>query len=418
MKKLLAITTLITGTLLMVSCGDDDEGTPDPMSNLGTAQEVLDSLATVLESSLITDASASGYTTATTDFAWTANLDGQSRTAPTEDTVMVSANITADATWTSDRVYQLTQRIIVTNGATLTIDAGTVIAGQAGNEPENAAALMIARDGTLNAVGTAQAPIVFTSTVDNGSVAVSTADVGLWGGLVVLGEAPVSADTENPQIEGVPSSETLGQYGGSTPGDNSGSLAYISIRHGGSEIFGGSEINGLTLGGVGSGTSISWIHIYANDDDGVEFFGGTVDLTNLYVEEVTDDAIDIDQSYAGTVSKFWVAVNSASDEVLEIDGREGSLDDTFTLMEGVATAVGGASITSEFKSQAKGAISNFNSNGGLIKLVASFASDDLTLEEDAALNAATGDLTFTTTNATFRLDAELSDETEISSSIN
>ena len=414
MRKFIAMALFLSGTLVFTSCDGDDD--PEPGSdNLGTAQEVLDSLASSLSLVLTTDANAAGYTTAADDFAWTADLFGSERAVIT-DTVEVSANITSDVTWSATSVYKLTQRITVTDGATLTIDPGTVVAGQAGNAPENAAALMIAKDGMLMAKGTAAAPIVFTSTADNGA-AVTSAQTGLWGGLVILGEAPVSADTDSPQIEGVPAEDALGQYGGSSATDNSGEISYISIRHGGSEIFGGSEINGLTLGGVGSGTKISYVHIYANADDGVEFFGGSVSVSNIYVEEVQDDAIDVDQSYNGTISKFWVVVNSSSDEVLEIDGREGTLDQSFTLSEGTASAVGGASITSEFKSKAKATVTNVDMGGGKLKLLASFGDDDLTLEEDAALNTATGSLTFSQINASYEVVAELSDETVITSTV-
>ena len=205
-----------------------------------------------------------------------------------ENVNRVSANITSDTTWTNDVVWVLGGRIAVEDGATLTIQEGTVIKGEAGTGP-NATALLIARGGTLNANGTAARPIIFTSVADE----ITPADVaagefespnldpdfnGLWGGLLVLGRATISApnDATEVQIEGIPTSDPNGLYGGTVDNDNSGTITYISIRHGGSNIGEGNEINGLTLGGVGTGTTINHVEVVANQDDGIEWFGGTV----------------------------------------------------------------------------------------------------------------------------------------------
>ena len=120
-------------------------------------------------------------------------------------------------------------------------------------------------------------------------------------------------------------------YGGSDPADNSGVLRYVSIRHGGAEIGEGNEINGLTLGGVGTGTIIENIEVVGNVDDGIEFFGGTVNASGLLVWGQGDDGLDIDQAYAGTISNSMVILNEASDHALEIDGPEGSAPGRFTL---------------------------------------------------------------------------------------
>ena len=135
-------------------------------------------------------------------------------------------------------------------------------------------------------------------------------------------------------------------------------MAYISIRHGGALIGAGNEINGLTLGGVGSGTSISNIEVVANLDDGVEFFGGTVNATNILVGWQGDDGIDIDMNYAGMVSNFVVINGSNSDEALEIDGPEGTTytDGMFTLKNGIATDYLGGNSNGDFKSKAQGTI--------------------------------------------------------------
>ena len=113
-------------------------------------------------------------------------------------------------------------------------------------------------------------------------------------------------------------------YGGTDDSDDSGVIRYVSIRHGGTNIGLGNEINGLTLGGVGAGTTISNIEVYANQDDGIEFFGGNVNLTNAVVWSQGDDAYDIDQSYNGTISNIVYIAGDDSDHAFEIDGMEGS----------------------------------------------------------------------------------------------
>ncbi len=254
------------------------------------------------------------------------------------DTIEVDSNITTDTTWESRFIYQLNGRIAVESGATLTIEAGTLIKGSAG-QGTNASALLIARGATLNANGTAAAPIIMTSTADNIEIGETVSpnltanDRGLWGGLIILGAAPISVadNSGTAQIEGIPATDTNGNYGGSEAADSSGSITYVSVRHGGTNIGDGNEINGVTLGGVGSGTTFNHIEVIANVDDGIEFFGGTVDGSNLIVWAQGDDAIDIDQAYSGTITNVVVVQGGISDHALEIDGPEGTLAGAFTL---------------------------------------------------------------------------------------
>ena len=105
----------------------------------------------------------------------------------------------------------------------------------------------------------------------------------------------------------------------------------MSIRHGGTSIGEDNEINGLTLGGVGTGTTITNVEVIGNQDDGIEFFGGTVNASNLLVWGQGDDGLDIDQSYSGTISNAIVIANSTSDHGLEIDGPEGSMEGSFKM---------------------------------------------------------------------------------------
>jgi len=240
--------------------------------------------------------------------------------------------------WTSNNVYILNQKVVVDAGATLNIEAGTVIKGSPG-QGSLASALVIARGGMINANGTENSPIIFTSVSDNIEIGQSSGtnlgpnDQGLWGGVLILGNAPCSfsGDVSELQIEGIPADDTFGLYGGNNPNDNSGSFTYVSIRHGGAVIGADNEINGLTLGGVGDNTTINNVEVVANSDDGIEFFGGTVNVNNLIIWASGDDGIDIDQAYSGTISNSVVILGDNSDHALEIDGPEGSLFDSFIL---------------------------------------------------------------------------------------
>lgn len=256
-----------------------------------------------------------------------------------ESMVIVSSNITSNTTWTKDKVYVLNTRVAVESGATLTIEAGTIIKGEVGSGA-NATALIIARGGKLMAEGTATEPIIFTTIADEiqpGQIDSPNMDPeldGLWGGLIVLGNAPISADAQAVQIEGIPASDQNGLYGGTNAADNSGVLRYISIRHGGANIGEGNEINGLTLGGVGSGTIVENIEVVANQDDGIEWFGGTVNVTNAIVWGAGDDALDTDQAWAGTMDNFIVIAGGSTDHGTEVDGPEGTYLDAHTLRNG------------------------------------------------------------------------------------
>jgi hypothetical protein len=331
------------------------------------------------------------------------------------EVVTVSGTINANTTWTKDKIYELDGRVIVTTGVTLTIQAGTVIKGQEG-EGADASALMIARGGKLSAVGTASEPIIFTSVLDDiqpGEKAGTTLDMddrGKWGGLVILGKAPVSVSgATEAQIEGVPAGEALGLYGGDVASDDSGDISYVSIRHGGTVLTGGSEINGLTLGGVGSGTSISNIEVFGNVDDGVELFGGTVNLSNILVSYQGDDGIDIDQAYSGTINGFLIIHGGDTDEGLEIDGPEGSsnADGMFTLQNGTVkgdpTQASDASSLADIKSKAQGTFTNVVFTGYTagkdIKIAASY-DGSCNSTSNAFANLVGGDLVFTTVQFT------------------
>jgi hypothetical protein len=274
-----------------------------------------------------------------------------------DDCIVKAGGIAVDETWTADNCYILDRKVVVQEGVTLTIESGTIIKGRAGTGSLSSA-LIVARGGKIMAEGTAAQPIIFTAEADDigiGETAgtnLNETNVGLWGGIIVLGRATSSfpGDVTELQIEGIPASDTFGLYGpGDDPAiddDNSGVLRYISIRHGGSLLGEGNEINGLTLGAVGSGTTIDNIEVVANADDGVEFFGGTVNASNILVWGQGDDALDIDQAYSGTIDNAVVVLNAISDHALEIDGPEGTINGACTLEN--LTLIGNGDINSEY----------------------------------------------------------------------
>lgn len=274
----------------------------------------------------------------------TSCIEGNDKPDPVDETgssVEINSNITTNTTWETGKTYVLAGRIAVTSGVTLTIQPGVVVKGQVGSGA-NASALIIARGAKINAVGTATQPIIFTTVADEiepGQIASPNLEPtleGLWGGLLIMGRAKGSfaGDVQEIQIEGVPASDINGLYGGNDDADNSGVLKYISIRHGGANIGEGNEINGLTLGGVGSGTVIENVEVVANQDDGIEWFGGTVSVKNALVWNSGDDAVDTDQSWAGTLDNFIIIAGSNTDHGLEIDGPEGAYNAGHTVKNG------------------------------------------------------------------------------------
>jgi len=270
----------------------------------------------------------------------------------------LTGTITENTVLTADRIWILGGRVTITSGVTLTIEPGTIIKGESGSGA-NAAVLIIARGGKLMAEGTADLPIIFTSIADEIEVGGFVSPNlepdynGLWGGLIICGNAPISADADAVQIEGIPASDQNGLYGGNNPADNSGVLRYISIRHGGANIGSGNEINGLTLGGVGNGTTIEHIEVVGNQDDGIEFFGGTVNVSNTVVWNAGDDSYDVDQSWAGTLNN-WIEIDGA-DHALELDGAEGTLVADFSLTNG--TFISTDSVQCHFRAAATGYVS-------------------------------------------------------------
>ena len=227
--------------------------------------------------------------------------------------------------------YVLDGYVYVEEGATLIIEPGVVVRMSAlpSSLADLTSALVITRGAKIMAEGTAEQPIIFTSDLDDLSISteLTARDNNTWGGLIILGNAIVGEDGGTDVIEGLPSGadDPRNSYGGSDQADNSGVLKYVSIRHGGSDIGADNEINGLTLGGVGNGTTIDYIEVFANQDDGIEFFGGAVNVTHAVVAFVGDDSYDMDESWAGYI-QFALSVQGeyegGGDNAIEYDGSE------------------------------------------------------------------------------------------------
>lgn len=203
-------------------------------------------------------------------------------------TTTITGNINQTITLTSDKTWTLKGYVYVTDGAKIIIQPGTKIVSDIAEK----GALCIERGAQIIAEGTSTNPIVFTSGREDGQKS-----PGDWGGIVLLGRATTNRTSE-PTIEG-----GVGRpYGGTNDNDNSGVLKYVRIEYAGIAALPNSEINALTLGGVGSGTIIENVQtIYANDD-AFEFFGGTVNVKNLYAFATADDDFDFDFGYRGSVS--------------------------------------------------------------------------------------------------------------------
>ena len=206
---------------------------------------------------------------------------------PTSNVVEVTANITSNTEWTNSNKYLLKGFIYVEDGATLTIQAGTIIKG----DKPTKGTLIVKRGGKIIANGQATAPIVFTS-----NQPVGQRDYGDWGGIIICGRAPHNQPSD-PIIEG----GVDAQYGGNDPDDNSGILRYVRIEFSGIPFQPNQEINGLTMGGVGRGTVIEHVQVSYCGDDSYEWFGGTVNAKNLIAFRGWDDDFDQDFGWQGKV---------------------------------------------------------------------------------------------------------------------
>ena len=276
-------------------------------------------------------------------------------------TVEVTADVTASQTWTADNEYLLKKVVFVRDGATLRIEPGTVVRGLSTDENDGqVTALFVSRGGKLIARGTKEKPIIMTDSTDNNFPWVAPGDIlpdyatvnptadlpnkaQLWGGLVICGKAYCTANaTANvgPIVEADLYAEGLSsyvdgstKYGGADDDDSSGVLSYVSVRYGGYGLAPASELNGITLCGVGRGTQVDHVEVIGNLDDGIEIFGGTVNIKYAAVVNVGDASFDVDQGYRGRAQFVFVlqgycdvdggvAGSGINNHAFEMDGVE------------------------------------------------------------------------------------------------
>ncbi len=235
------------------------------------------------------------------------NINQEGTSNDTVNLTPTTGTITEDITLEADIEYMLTGATIVSSGVTLTIEPGTIIKAEAGPNVY----LAIEQGAQIIADGTASNPIIFTSN----STAPSAGD---WGGIILLGRAPVNSvtgtSTATSEIGNLP-------YGGNVTDDNSGILRYVRVQYSGGAADGQSENNGFSFYGVGNGTTIEYIQAFEGADDGVEFFGGTVNASFVAVVNAQDDSIDWTEGYSGTLSNAYVLQgNGVGDEAFECDG--------------------------------------------------------------------------------------------------
>jgi hypothetical protein len=230
---------------------------------------------------------------------WT-NWDPNATNYPAP-TVTVTGNITANTTWSTGSTVLLSSQVYVKNNAVLTIQPGVVVLG---DKSVTGAGLFITKGSQLVAIGTASQPIVFTSNQPAGQ-----RSLGDWGGVILLGKAPINSPNGINFIEGLPQSSDT-EYGGGTSADandNSGTLKYVRIEYGGYVYQPDKEINGLTFGGVGRGTTIDFVQVSFSNDDAYEWFGGTVSCKHLVSYRNLDDDFDTDFGFSGMV-QFGIAI--------------------------------------------------------------------------------------------------------------
>lgn len=261
---------------------------------------------------------------------------------------ITDADLVAGETYnfTKDKQYMLDGLVYLEKGGKLNIEAGTVIKfKKSPSSSDPTSALIITRGAQIFAEGTAAEPIIFTAEADDVTQqSLLPSENQQWAGLVLLGSSSVMKSGNTLlQIEGISTDEPRGRYGwGDTDfptandADNSGTLKYVSIRYTGFALNGqsGDEIQGLTLGAVGSGTTIDYVESFSSDDDGIEIFGGAVDLKHFIVAFAADDSYDFDQGWRGTGQYLFALQGDGSvskyDHLGEWDGFGNASDDPFT----------------------------------------------------------------------------------------
>lgn len=267
--------TLAIASTLFISCGEDD--TADIIINN------TDNSSTII------------------------NNEGAVTIPPSSgETINISGTYIQDLILEAENEYILNGALVMADGTTLTIEAGTTINALASGSDIYIA---IAQGAKIEANGTADAPIIMTSNS-------STPQAGDWGGLIILGKAPINSvatGTSTSEIGSLP-------YGGTDAADNSGTIRYVRVQYSGGKADGSSENNGFSFYGVGNGTTVEYIQMFEGLDDGVEFFGGTVNVNYVSIVNAQDDSIDWTEGFSGKVTNAYVKHGTDHDKAFECDG--------------------------------------------------------------------------------------------------
>ncbi|MDT8428723.1 MAG: hypothetical protein RQ757_08150 [Pseudomonadales bacterium] len=240
-----------------------------------------------------------------------------------KDVCILNGTITADTHLTSNNVYLLDGAVFIggdnTDSATLSIDAGTKIISPVGLN-----FLVINRGSKIEANGTASAPITFTYDDEANATPTTT---GRWGGIIINGNAPVNGCAVGTVLCELEGEGSTGLYGGNNPTDNSGVLNYVVVKYPGQNITETNELNGIAFQGVGSGTVVSNVQVHGSSDDGVEFFGGTVNAKNLVLTSNEDDSFDWTFGWRGKVQNVIIQQReNFGDRGIEADNNEFNFD--------------------------------------------------------------------------------------------
>lgn len=338
---LLSALVLVTTGLLFVGCSEDENPieTPpitggdddDPMTGGGTITEVefdangdwtqatLDAFAerlNVNDDATGADESAFAFTTVSTSLGNTV--------LPTNFTATqtLTGEITTDTTLDANEIYEIVGAVFVRSGVTLTIPAGTFLFADASNnaaingDVTAADVIVVSQGGILNAIGTADNPVIFSS---------ASQVSGSWGGIVMMGNAPINlaGGIGNAEV-----ADNVGEdlpYGGTVADDSSGNLSYVILAYPGTQINTEAEFNGFSFYGVGSGTTLNFLQVFQGQDDGFEWFGGTVNASNLF-SEAFDDSFDWAEGFVGTLDNIIAEQPSGADHCIEADNLSADND--------------------------------------------------------------------------------------------
>jgi hypothetical protein len=280
--------------LLLAACGDDDGGEGEGEQDMGVED----------------------------DGGGKSDGDGGSvacevTTTATCTMVDVTAEVTSDTTWENGNCYVLKDHIFVKSGATLTIEPGVLVLGDVGSS------LVVTSAGSIDAGGTAECPIVLTSSQPEGSRA-----AGDWGGVVLLGLAPINVAGGTEVIEGFIAGPDV-TYGGNDAAHDCGTLRYVRIEFAGFELTVDNELNSLGLGGCGTGTELDFVQVHSGADDGIEFFGGTANAKHLVITQPDDDGLDWDFGWVGKVQFVALQQNAiVGENGIEADNNPDDFDST------------------------------------------------------------------------------------------